>query len=176
MQTAETRIRIPKLRAAIGILAALVLLCLGAFLRRYRGADQTAMFLAMLVSAGLCLVFGLAWFRGRFEGAAMTGRKLRLLGLRYGAVTGLCTPALGIGLLAVRWALDLQATPTGDRFVPAFFMAMSVLGKEMAAGTPAFVAISGVLGSLLGLAVAEIIIALARLEPQDLTHGPPPGD
>jgi len=150
----------------MAVVATLVLVGLGVFLRRYRGADRTAMALAMLVGAGLCLILGLAWFQRRFGGATMTRRRLREIGLRAGAIAGLGTNGVGVGLLAVRWAFDQQAGPTGDRFLPAFLRALSVLGSELVAGLPAFLAMGAVIGSLVGLGIAEAIGFSGQRDPE----------
>jgi hypothetical protein len=95
----------------------------------------------------------------------MTRRELWGIGLRWGAVAGLCTSGVSVTLLAVRWALDERASPVGGRFVQGFLRALGTLGIEMAVGFPAYLAVGAVMGALTGLAVAEAIGTLARREP-----------
>jgi len=163
-------IRIPRLRAVVAALATLVVIGLVVFLRRYRGADRTAMALSLLTGAGLCLVVALAWFQRRFSGAVMTRRTLWGIGLRHGVVAGVCTSGFGVCLLAVRWAMDQQAGPVGDLFLPGFLRAVATLGLQMAAGLPAYLVVGAVVGALAGLGIAEAIgISAERLPPT-----PPP--
>jgi hypothetical protein len=161
----EETIRIPRLRAVMAALTTLVGIGLIIFLRRYRGADRTALALSLLTGAGLCLVPTLIWFHHRFSGARMTRRELWWIGLRWGAVAGLCTGGVSVFLLAVRWAVDEQATPVGGLFVQAFLRALGTLGIEMAVGFPAYLAVGAVVGALTGLVVAEAIRVVARGEP-----------
>ena len=163
-------IRIPRLRAVVAALATLVVIGLVVFLRRYRGADRTAMALSLLTGAGLCLVVALAWFQRRFSGAVMTRRTLWGIGLRHGVVAGVCTSGFGVCLLAVRWAMDQQAGPVGELFLPGFLRAVATLGLQMAAGLPAYLVVGAVAGALAGLGIAEAIgISAERLPPT-----PPP--
>jgi len=167
----EETIRIPRLRAVMAALATLVGIGLVVFLRRYRGADRTALALSFLTAAGLCLVPALIWFHHRFSGARMTRRELWGIGLRWGAVAGLCTSGVGVTLLALRWAVDERASPVGGRFLQAFLSALGTLGIEMAVGFPAYLAVGAVVGGLTGLAVAEAIGVLARREPPTAPDG-----
>ena len=167
----EETIRIPRLRAVLVAFATLVGIGVIAFLRRYRGADRTALALSLLTGAGLCLVPALIWFQHRFSGARMTRRELWGIGLRWGAVAGLCTGGVSVILLAVRWAVDEQATPVGGHFGQAFLRALGTLGVEMAVGFPAYLAVGAVVGALTGLAVAEAIGVLARHEPPPEPNG-----
>ena len=153
----QETIRIPRLRAVVASLVILVTIGLLVFLQRYRGADRTAMALSLLTGGGLCLVVALAWFQRRFSGAVMTRRDLRRIGLRSGAVAGVCTAGVGVCLLAARWAIDQLAGPAGERFFPAFLRALAALGLEMALGFPAYLAVGAVVGVLVGLVVAEAI-------------------
>ena len=159
-------IRIPRLRAVVTALATVVVIGLLVFLRRYRGADRTAMALSLLTGAGLCLVVALAWFQRRFSGAVMTRRTLWGIGLRHGVVAGVCTSGFGVCLLAVRWAMDQQAGPVGELFLPGFLRAVATLGLQMAAGLPAYLVVGAVAGALAGLGIAEAIgISAERLPP-----------
>jgi hypothetical protein len=162
----QEAIRIPRLRAVVVALASLVMIGLMVFLQRYRGADRTAMVLSLLSGAGLCLVVALLWFQRRFSGRAMARRDLRGVGLRWGAAAGVCTSGVVVILLAVRWAVDQRAGPTGDHFIPAFLYAVAALGIEMAVGFPAYLAVGALVGGLAGLGVAEAIgISAERLPP-----------
>ena len=166
MVRAQEIIRIPRLRAFAVALATLVVIGLLVFLQRYRGADRTAMVLSVLGGAGLCLVVALIWFQRRWSGRVMTRLSLWGIGLRSGAVAGVCTSGVGVVLLAVRWALDQRAAPAGDLFLPAFVHALATLGVEMARAFPAYVAAGAVVGALIGLAVAEAIgISGERIAP-----------
>ena len=100
----------------------------------------------------------------------MTRRSLWGIGLCSGAVAGVCTSGVGVGLLALRWALDQRAAPGGDLFVPAFFHALAALGMEMAQTLPAYAAAGAVVGALVGLAVAEAI----GISAERVTQGVPP--
>ena len=172
MARARETIRIPRLRAFAVALATLVVIGLLVFLQRYRGADRTAMALSVLGGAGLCLVVALIRFQRRWSGQAMTRLSLWGIGLRSGAVAGVCTSGVGVVLLALRWAMDQRTAPAGEFFVPAFFHALATLGMEMARAFPAYVAAGAVVGALVGLAVAEGIgISAERVAP-----GPPPSD
>lgn len=158
-------IRIPRLRALVVSLGILVLIGILVFLQRYRGADRTAMALSILGGAGLCLVVALIRFHCKFSGLVMTRLSLWGIGMRSGAVAGLCTTVVGVVLLAVRWAIDQQAGPAGDLFLPAFLRALVPLGTGMAAGFPAYVAVGAVVGALVGMAVAEAIAISAKRVP-----------
>ena len=163
-------IRIPRLQAVVVALATLVIIGFLVFLQRYRGADRTAMALSLLMGGGLCLVAALIWFQGRFRGMAMTRRQLWGIGLRYGAIAGVFAGGVGTVLLAVRWAIDQQAGPAGDLFLPAFLRALMTLGLRMTTGFPAYLAVGAVVGALAGLAVAEAIgISAERLPPPALS-------
>ncbi len=165
MARGEERIRIPRLRAVVAALATLVAIGVVVFLRRYRGADRTAMALSLLVGGGLCLVVALTWFQRQCGGGVMTRRDLWGIGLRYGGLAGVGTTGVGIGLLAVRWAIDQQAGPAAEPFIPAFFRALAALGFEMAVGFPAYLAVGAVVGGLAGLVIAEAIgISAARVQ------------
>jgi len=162
----QEAIRIPRLRAFVASLATLAVIGILVFLQRYRGADRTAMALSVLGGAGLCLVVALIRFHLRWSGQAMSRFTLWGIGLRSGAVAGVCTIGVGIVLLAVRWAIDQRAGPVWDPFLPAFFRALKALGIEMARGLPAFVAAGAVVGALVGVAVAEAIgISAERIPP-----------
>jgi hypothetical protein len=169
-------IRIPQLRAVIAALATLVAIGLVVFLQRYRAADWTALALSLLTGAGLCLVVALAVFQIVFSGKPMSRRDLRGIGFRWGALMGLCTSAVGLTLLAVRWALDERASPVGGHFMQAFLRALGTLGIEMVLGFPAYLAVGAVVGALTGWAVAEAIGVSARREPRGETSGAERGD
>ncbi|HWU41434.1 MAG TPA: hypothetical protein VN203_27580, partial [Candidatus Acidoferrum sp.] len=66
MARSQETIRIPRLRALVVALAALVVIGLLVFLQRYRGADRTALALSVLEGAGLCLVIALIRFQRRW--------------------------------------------------------------------------------------------------------------
>jgi hypothetical protein len=170
-RTATTRggtaVRIPRLWSIVGILATPVALGLGVFLRRYRGADRTAMALGVLVGAGICLVVGLAWFQRRFGGTKMDRQTLRWTGFRVGAIAGGCAGGIGIVLLAVRWAIDQLGGPVGEQFGPAFLRALLALWWKTLPGLPAYLAAGIVMGGVLGLGVAEAIGACARRVPSE---------
>lgn len=167
MARAHETIRIPRLRAFVVALATVVVIGLLVFLQRYRGADRTAMALSVLGGAGLCLVVALIWFQRRWSGQVMTRLSLWGIGLRSGAVSGVCTSGVGIVLLALRWAMDQRTAPAGDLFVPAFFHALASLGVETARAFPAYVAAGAVVGALVGVAVAEAIgISAERIAPE----------
>lgn len=169
MARAHETIRIPRLRAFVASLTTLVAIGLLVFLQRYRGADRTAMALSVLGGGGLCLVVALIWFQRRWSGRVMTRLTLWGIGLRSGAVSGVCTSAVGVVLLAVRWAMDQQTGPIAAPFLPAFWRALASLAREMATGLPAFLAAGAVVGGLAGVAVAEVIGISAERIP------PPPG-
>jgi hypothetical protein len=158
-------IRVPRLWAVVGILTTSAAIGLLVFLRRYRGADRTAMALGVLVGIGLCAVVGLAWFQRRFGGMEMSRRRLQWIGFRCGAVAGVCTGAVAVILLAVRWAIDQMEGPVGEQFIPAFLRALMALWVEMFTGLPAYLAAGIVMGSLLGLGIAEAIAACSRRVP-----------
>jgi hypothetical protein len=160
-------VRVPRLWPMVGILATPVALGLGVFLRRYRGADRTAMALGVLVGAGICLVVGLAWFQRRFGGTDMDRQTLRWTGFRVGAIAGGCAGGIGIVLLAVRWAIDQLGGPVGEQFGPAFLRALLALWWKTLPGLPAYLAAGIVLGGVLGLGVAEAIRACARRVPSE---------
>jgi hypothetical protein len=157
----DRTIRIPSLRAVAGILSVLVTIGLVVFLRRYRGADRTAIAFGLTVGAGLCLMVAMLWFQHRFAGSTMTRRSLRRIGLKSGAVAGGATIGPLIGLLALRWGIDQTASPAGDHFLPAFLRAFSVLAVEMVWGIPQYLVIGAVLGALAGLFLAEVLAVLA---------------
>ncbi len=166
MARAHETIRIPRLLAFVTALATLVVIGLLVFLQRYRGADRTAMALSVLGGAGLCLVAALTWFQRRYSGQVMTRLTLWGIGLRNGAVAGVCNTGVSVVLLALRWAIDRQASPTGVLFLPAFLHALGSLGMEMARAFPAYVAAGAVVGALVGLVVAEAIgISAERIPP-----------
>ena len=167
--TNDDAIRIPQLWAVVGILATPGVSGLLVFLRRYRGADRTAMALGVLVGIGLCTVVGLAWFQRRFGGTEMSRGRLRWIGFRCGAVAGVCAGAVGVILLAVRWAIDQMGGPVGEKFIPAFLRALMALWVEMTIGLPAYLAVGIVMGSLLGLGIAEAIGACSRRIPVALS-------
>jgi hypothetical protein len=172
MARAHECIRIPRLRAFVVALATLVVIGLLVFLQRYRGADRTAMVLSVLGGTGLCLVVALIRFQRRWSGQAMTRRSLWGIGLRSGAVAGICTSGVGVCLLALRWAMDQRVAPGGDLFLPAYFHALVALGVEMARALPAYAAAGAVVGALVGLAVAEAIGISAERIAQEV----PPSD
>lgn len=154
-------IRIPSLRAVAGILSVLVAIGLVVFLRRYRGADRTAMAFGLTVGAGLCLMVATLWFQHRFAGSAMTRRALRRIGMKSGAVAGGATIGPILGLLALRWGLDQMATPAGDHFLPAFLRAFSALAVEMVWGIPQYLVAGAMVGAVAGLLLAEVLAVLA---------------
>ena len=169
MTRSQEVMRIPRLRALVSTLAILVLIGILVFLQRYRGADRTAIALSVLGGAGLCLVAALLRFHWKFSGLVMTRLSLWGIGLRSGAVAGLCTSLVGVVLLAVRWAIDQQAAPAGDLFLPAFLRALVALGTKMAVGFPVYLAVGAVVGALVGLAVAEAVaISAERIPPMAL--------
>jgi hypothetical protein len=155
MTSQRDRIRAPRLWAVIGVVGTLVAIGLVVFLRRYRGADRTAMALGLLDGAGVWLVLVLTWFQLRFGGTVITRQRLRWIGFRCGALAGVGTGVVGVLLLAVRWAIDQLGGPVGERFMPAFLRAVATLGVETTTGLPAYVAVGIVAGSLIGLGVAE---------------------
>ena len=166
MPRAQEIIRIPRLRGFVVALAMLVVLGLLVFLQRYRGADRTAMVLSMLGGAGMCLVVALIWFQRRWSGQVMTRLNLWGVGLRSGAVAGICTSGFGVVLLALRWAIDQRSGPAAEPVLPAFLRALATLGMEMASGIPAFLAAGAAVGALVGFAVAEVIgISAERIPP-----------
>ncbi len=150
-------IRIPRLRAVVTAVATLVIIGVAVFLRRYRGADRTAMALSLLVGSGVCLMVGLAAFQERFCHRIMSRWVLRGIGLRYGALAGALTGGIGIVLLAVRWAMDQLASPVSEPFLAAFWRALVALGRPLAAGAVAYLAAGAFLGALTGLLIAEAI-------------------
>jgi len=162
MKADDGLVRIPRLWPIVGILATPVIIGLMVFLRRYRGTDRTAMALAVLVGIGVCLVFGLAWFQRRFGGTEMNRQRLRWIGFRCGAVAGVCAGAVGVNLLAVRWAIDQLGGPVGEQFGPAFLRALAALGGELSSGLPAYLGAGVMMGSVFGLITAEAIGACAR--------------
>lgn len=167
MARAHEAIRIPRLRAFVASLSTLVVIGLLVFLQRYRGADRTAMALSVLEGGGLCLVVTLIWFQRRFSGQVMTRLSLWGIGLRSGAVAGVCTSGVGVVLLAVRWAVDQQSRPFGELFLPAFLHALAALAVQMAGGLPAYLAAGAAMGALTGLAVAEMIGIWAERVPPE---------
>ena len=171
MARAQETIRIPRLRAFAAAVATVVVIGILVFLQRYRGADRTAMALSVLGGGGLCLVVGLVWFQRRFSGRVMTRLGLWGAGLRIGAIAGACNTAVSVVLLALRWAMDQQASPYGDLLFPSFVHALAALGKQTARGFPAYVATGAVVGALIGLATAEAIGISAERIPADLTDG-----
>ena len=165
LTASDDAIQVPRLWAVVGILTTPVAIGLLVFLRRYRGADRTAMALGALVGIGLCAVAGLAWFQRRFGGTEMSRRRLQWIGFRCGAVAGVCAGAVAVILLAVRWAIDQMGGPVGEQFIPAFLRALMALWVEMFTGLPAYLAVGIVVGSLLGLGIAEAIAACSRRVP-----------
>ena len=176
MARAQETIRIPRLRAFAAAVATLVVIGILVFLQRYRGADRTAMALSVLGGSGLCLVVGLIWFQCRFRGRAMTRLALWGIGVRFGAVAGACNSVVSVVLLALRWAIDQQASPFGDLFFPAFVHALAALGKQTARGFPAYVATGAVVGALIGLAIAEAIGISAERIPAAVPAAPVEGE
>jgi hypothetical protein len=158
-------VRVPQLWPIIAILATPVGIGLGVFLKRYRGTDRTAMALGVLVGAGLCLILGLAWFQRRLGGGVVTRQALRRIGFRCGAVAGACAGGAGVFLLAVRWAIDQLGGPAGERFGAAFLRAVAALWWTTLPGLPAYLAVGILLGSALGLIVAETIGACGKRVP-----------
>ena len=174
---AQETIRIPRLRALVVALAALVVLGLLVFLQRYRGADRTALALSVLEGAGLCLMVALIRFQRRCSGRVMTRLSLWGFGFRNGAVAGVCTSGVGVVLLALRWAMDQRSAPAGELFWLAFLYALAMLGMEMAPALPAYVAAGAVVGALIGLAVAEAIgISAERVAPAPPSSGTDGGE
>lgn len=154
-------IRIPSLWGAVGVIFTLVSIGLVVFLRRYRGADRTAMAFGLLVGAGICLLVALVWFQGRYGGRTMSRQGLRRLGIRGGAVAGGCTIGPTIGLLALRWGFERTAGLSGDPLLPASLQALVSLTLEMAWGLPVYMAIGAAVGALVGWGVGEAIGAWA---------------
>jgi hypothetical protein len=163
------RLCVPRLWPIVGILTVLVGAGLGVFLRRYRGADRTALALALLEGIGLCLIPILAWAQHRLGGRVVTRGSLRWMGFRAGALVGLGAGGVAILLLAIRWGVDQLGGPVSEEFLPAFFRAFMALWRETATGLPAYLTVGLVAGSLLGLAVAEILGRCARGAPGEST-------
>jgi hypothetical protein len=163
----EGTVRVPRLWPIVGILATPVAIGLMVFLRRYRGTDRTAMALAVLVGIGLCLVVGLAWFQRRFGGTELKRQRLRWIGFRCGAIAGVCAGAVGVILLAVRWAIDQLGGPVGEQFGPAFLRAVTALWGELSSGLPAYLGAGVMMGSVFGLIAAEAICACSQRVPGD---------
>ena len=166
-------IRVPNVRAMVVVFATLIGTGVVVFLRRYRGADRTALALDLILAAALCLIAGLAWFQRRFGGERMTRGRLREVGLRAGILAGLGGVVVSAGLLSLRWALDQQASLVAERLGPAFVRALQALAVSLAAGLPAYLGLGAVIGALLGLGVAEAIWASARSEPAHRAGEPP---
>ena len=155
-------LRVPRLWPVIGLLATPVFIGAGVFLRRYRGADRTAMVLAVLVGIGVCLLLALVRFQIRFGGTTMGRQALRWIGFRSGAVAGALAGGVGVTLLAARWAIDQLGAPVGEQFLPAFTRALLALWWTTLSGLPAYLAAGVVVGAVVGLGVAEAIGACAR--------------
>ena len=172
MRRSDATVRIPNLRAVVGVLGTLVAIGLVVFLQRYRSADRTAMAFGSLVGAGFCLIVALAWFQVRFAGRQMTRRGLRWVGVKAGSVAGGCTIGVTICLLALRWGVDQAASPVGDQFVPAFCRALSALAVEMVWGIPLYLGIGALAGVFLGFGIAEVIAVSVRAV---VTPTPPEG-
>jgi hypothetical protein len=170
------RIRVPRLRALLVALSAVVALGVLVFLRRYRSADRTALVLGLLVGAGVCLVLALAWFQWRFAGVSMPRRRLWGAGIRYGAVAGIGTLLVGVILLAARWALDQRMSPAAEAFGPGFLSALRAFGQQMIAGAAGFLAAGGAIGGLVGLLVAEVIGLAGERLSEESGAGPPASD
>jgi hypothetical protein len=170
----ENAIRVPRLWPIVGILATPVAIGLLVFLRRYRGTDRTAMALGVLVGVGLCLVIGLAWFQQRFGGTELSRQRLRWIGFRSGAVAGVGAGAIGVVLLAIRWAIDQLGGPVGEKFAPAFLRALMALAAEMLTGLPAYLLAGVMTGSIIGLGIAEAIGACSRRIPGSPSPGREP--
>jgi hypothetical protein len=162
MSAGPEPIRVPRLRALVTVLLTLVAIGVVVFLRRYRGADRTALALAGLASAGGCLALGLAWFACRFGGRRLPAARVREQGLRAGILAGVATAGLTAAVLAVRWAMDQQAGLVAEAFLPAFLRALGALGRALAPGIAAYAALGAVLGALGGLAIAQLILAFAK--------------
>jgi hypothetical protein len=158
---AGDNVRVPRLRAVVALLLTLVATGLVVFLRRYRGADRTAVALALLSAAGLCLVVGLAWFQHRFGGRPTAAARVRQAGLWTGLLAGVSAAEVGAVLLALRWAIDQQGSPAAELLAPAFVRALTALGPAMLTGAPAYLAVGGAVGALAGLGVAEIVLGCA---------------
>jgi len=172
MARSQETIRIPRLRALVVALAALVVIGLLVFLQRYRGADRTAMALSVLEGAGLCLVIALIRFQRRWSGRIMTRLSLWGIGFRNGAVAGVCTSGVVVLVLALRWAMDQRTAPAGELFWLAFLYALAMLGMEMAPALPMYVAAGAAVGALVGLTVAEAIgISAERVATAPLPSG-----
>ena len=92
----------------------------------------------------------------------MTRGRLREIGLRAGILAGLGAVAVSAGLLALRWALDQQASVVAERLGPAFVRAVQALAVSLASGLPAYLALGAVIGALVGLGVAEAIWTSVR--------------
>jgi len=162
MAQQQEAIRIPSLRAVVVVLSTLTATGVVVFLRRYRGADRTALALDLILSAALCLIAGLAWFQWRFGGESIRRERLREIGLRTGILAGLAAVAVSAGLLAVRWALDQQTSLVAQQLGLACLRALHALGLSLATGLPAYLALGAVVGALIGFCVSEAIGACAR--------------
>jgi hypothetical protein len=159
------RLCVPRLWPVVGILVVLAGIGLGVFLRRYRGADRTALALALLEGIGLCLIPMLAWAQCRLGGRVVSLGSLRWMGFRAGALVGLGAGGVAILLLAIRWGIDQLGGPVSEEFFPAFLRALQALVRETATGLPAYLTVGLVAGSLLGLGAAEICGRCAREAP-----------
>ncbi len=175
MRRAQETIRVPRLRAFATAVAAVVVIGILVLLQRYRGADRTAMALSVLGGGGLSLVAGVAWFQRRFSGHVMTRLGLWVTGASIGAVAGACNCAISIVLLALRWAMDQQASPFGDVFLPAFVHALAALGRQTARGLPAYLAAGAVAGAVVGFITAEAIGITAERVPASAHPAPAEG-
>lgn len=150
-------IRVPCLWPALGILVLLTGTGIVVFLRRYRGADRTALALAVLEGIGICLLPVLGWFQCRYGGTVVRREWLRWVGFGCGGAVGAGAGGLGIFLMAVRWGIDQLGGPASEDFLPAFWRGLAALVAETATGLPAYIPVGLVAGSVLGLGIAEII-------------------
>ncbi len=95
----------------------------------------------------------------------MSRVRLRWIGVRCGAVAGVSAGAIGVVLLAVRWAIDQMGGPVGELFVPAFYRGLMSLWSELFAGLPSYLAFGVMVGSIFGLGIAEAIGACSQRVP-----------
>lgn len=169
----EATVRVPSLRAAVLLIAAVVALGLALFLQRERGADTGAVALAGATSLGAVLVGALGWVQVRLAGASLARAALRARGLRGGVAAGIVSGVLATALLALRWALDQQGRPGAEAIGPAALRALGRLAAALAPGLPAYLGLAAVLGAAAGLAVVQVLILCAPAGPASGGTGQP---